>query len=67
MSAEDTKLAITAADEAFKTFSKTTARSRARMLRKMFDLMMENKADLAKIIVAENGKPRECHCWREIQ
>ncbi|UZJ50736.1 hypothetical protein CBS101457_000056 [Exobasidium rhododendri] len=58
MSAEDTKLAITAADAAFKSFSKTTARSRARMLRKMNDLMLENKADIAKIIVAENGKPQ---------
>lgn len=58
MDKADTEAAIEAADKAFKTFSKTTARSRARILRKMYGMMLEHKADLAKIIVAENGKPQ---------
>ncbi|KAJ3949972.1 succinate semialdehyde dehydrogenase NADP+ linked [Colletotrichum fioriniae] len=53
----DTEASILAAHDAFKSFRKTPARSRARLLRKWFDLMMENADDLAKIITLENGKP----------
>jgi succinate-semialdehyde dehydrogenase/glutarate-semialdehyde dehydrogenase len=38
MGAEDTVLAVEAAYEAFQSFKKTTARQRARMLRKWSDL-----------------------------
>lgn len=54
---EDAKEAVKAAEKAFASFSKTTARSRARMLRKWFDLMTENSEQLAKIVTMENGKP----------
>uniref|UniRef100_A0A060T3V5 Succinate-semialdehyde dehydrogenase n=1 Tax=Blastobotrys adeninivorans TaxID=409370 RepID=A0A060T3V5_BLAAD len=54
---EDAKEAVRAAEQAFASFSKTTARSRARMLRKWFDLMSENSEQLAKIVTMENGKP----------
>lgn len=54
---KDTELAIEAAHAAFKSYRKTTARQRARLLRKWYDLMIENSEDLAKIITAENGKP----------
>ncbi|KAF2151934.1 succinic semialdehyde dehydrogenase [Myriangium duriaei CBS 260.36] len=54
---EDTELAIKAAEEAFVSFRKTTARERAKMLRKWYQLMMDNADDLAKLITWENGKP----------
>lgn len=53
----DTELAIEAAHAAFKSYRKTPARQRARLLRKWYDLMIENTEDLATIITAENGKP----------
>ncbi|KAI0890892.1 succinate-semialdehyde dehydrogenase [Annulohypoxylon nitens] len=54
---KDTELAIEAAHAAFKSYRKTPARQRARLLRKWYDLMIENSEDLATIITAENGKP----------
>lgn len=57
MAKEDIDLAIKAAEEAFVTFRKTTARERAKMLRKWYQLMMDNADDLAKLITWENGKP----------
>jgi succinate-semialdehyde dehydrogenase/glutarate-semialdehyde dehydrogenase len=56
MGAADTRLAVEAAHEAFKTFKKTTARERARMLRRWNDLCLENIDDLALILTLENGK-----------
>lgn len=49
--------AIRAAHESFQTFRKTTGRYRAGLLRNLYELMMENQEDLAKLIVYENGKP----------
>jgi succinate-semialdehyde dehydrogenase/glutarate-semialdehyde dehydrogenase len=51
------QLAIDAAAEAFKTFRTQTGRQRAKLLRKWYDLMVENADDLAKLITWENGKP----------
>ena len=48
MDKNDTAKAVDAAFEAFKTFKKTSARQRARMLRKWSDLCNEN-ADLSLI------------------
>ncbi|KAK4546526.1 hypothetical protein LTR36_001743 [Oleoguttula mirabilis] len=56
MDKSDTAKAVDAAYEAFKSFKKTTARSRARMLRKWSDLCHENADDLALIMTLENGK-----------
>ena len=56
MGAEDTKKAIAAAHEAFQSYKKTTARQRARWLRKWGDLVMEHIEDLALILTLENGK-----------
>jgi len=53
----DTDKAVSAASEAFKTFKTTTGRERSKMLRKWYDLMMDNADDLAKLITWENGKP----------
>ncbi|KAK3719486.1 succinate semialdehyde dehydrogenase NADP+ linked [Vermiconidia calcicola] len=57
MNAEDTQLAIDAAAAALPSFRRTTGRERARMLRKWYQLMMDNADDLAKLITWENGKP----------
>lgn len=57
MDATDTKIAINAAAEAFKTFKTWTGRERSKVLRKWYDLMVENQEDLATLITWENGKP----------
>ncbi|MCJ1419676.1 succinate semialdehyde dehydrogenase NADP+ linked [Xylographa parallela] len=54
---EDTDNAIKLAAEAWPAFRKTTGRERSRMLRKWYQLMMDNADDLAKLITWENGKP----------
>ncbi|WP_300512661.1 NAD-dependent succinate-semialdehyde dehydrogenase [Aliiroseovarius sp.] len=49
--------AIAAADVAGKAWAKRTAKERAQIMRRWYDLMMENQADLATILTAEMGKP----------
>ena len=56
MNREDAEAAIKAAAAALPSFRKTTGRERARMLRKWYELMMDNADDLAKLITWENGK-----------
>ncbi len=53
----ETERAIAAANKAFASWKKTTAGERATLLRKWFDLLIENQEDLAKILTAEQGKP----------
>lgn len=55
--AADTEKAIAAAAEAFKSFKKTSARERSKLLRKWYDLMVQNAEDIATLITWENGKP----------
>ncbi|RAL62196.1 hypothetical protein DID88_002680 [Monilinia fructigena] len=55
--ADDTKKAIDAAAAAFPSFKTTTGRERAKLLRKWYDLMIENSEDIARLITWENGKP----------
>jgi succinate-semialdehyde dehydrogenase/glutarate-semialdehyde dehydrogenase len=55
--AGETKLAIEAAHKAFATWSKTTGKERAAILRKWYDLVMANQEDLAKLMTLEQGKP----------
>ena len=50
-------LAIDKAYEAQKDWAKWTGKERAAVLRKWFDLMMENQDDLGTILTAEQGKP----------
>ncbi|MDE4134545.1 NAD-dependent succinate-semialdehyde dehydrogenase [Phaeobacter sp. QD34_3] len=49
--------AIAQAEAAQKDWAKWTGKERAQVLRKWFDLMMENQDDLATILTAEMGKP----------
>ncbi|MRX49656.1 succinate-semialdehyde dehydrogenase [Paracoccus sp. S-4012] len=53
----DAKRAIEAAHAAMKDWAARTAKERAQVMRKWFDLMMENQDDLGKILTAEQGKP----------
>src|SRR5881397_121590 len=57
MGAAETRRAIEAANAAFPAWRAKTAKERAVILRKWFDLMMANQEDLAKILTAEQGKP----------
>ncbi|PFG61813.1 succinate-semialdehyde dehydrogenase/glutarate-semialdehyde dehydrogenase [Thioclava sp. ES.031] len=53
----ETARAIAAADEAMKDWSARTGKERAQIMRKWYDLMMENQDDLGAILTAEMGKP----------
>ncbi|KAL2003814.1 hypothetical protein VTN02DRAFT_2168 [Thermoascus thermophilus] len=55
--AADTQKAIDAAVAAFPKFRNTLARERARMLRRWYQLVVDNADDLATLITWENGKP----------
>ncbi|MFG6590068.1 NAD-dependent succinate-semialdehyde dehydrogenase [Sulfitobacter sp. 1A12157] len=49
--------AIAQAEKAQKDWASWTGKERAAVLRKWFDLMMENQDDLGTILTAEQGKP----------
>ena len=53
----EAKAAIESAERAQKLWAKKSAKERAGILRKWFNLMMENQEDLAQIMTAEQGKP----------
>jgi len=57
MGAEETRQALEAADKALPAWRGKTAKERAQILRKMYDLMMANQEDLATLMTAEQGKP----------
>jgi succinate-semialdehyde dehydrogenase/glutarate-semialdehyde dehydrogenase len=57
LSGAEARHAIEVANEAFKSWSARTAKERANVLRKWFDLMMENQEDLARLMTLEQGKP----------
>ncbi len=53
----ETKAAIEAARIAQKGWAARTAKDRCTVLRKWYDLMIENKDDLGRILTLEQGKP----------
>jgi succinate-semialdehyde dehydrogenase/glutarate-semialdehyde dehydrogenase len=53
----ETRRAIEAANAAWPAWAAKTAKERANVLRKWFDLMMANVEDLAVIMTSEQGKP----------
>jgi len=57
MGAAETRRAIATAAEAFPAWAARTARDRAAILRRWFDLMMAHQEDLAALMTAEQGKP----------
>ncbi|MBV9044001.1 MAG: NAD-dependent succinate-semialdehyde dehydrogenase [Alphaproteobacteria bacterium] len=57
MDAEDTERAIDAANAAWPGWRAKTAKERAGLMRKWFELIMANQEDLARLMTAEQGKP----------
>ena len=57
LGAAETRRAIEAADKALPDWRARTAKERAQILRKWFDLMMANQEDLAVLMTLEQGKP----------
>ncbi len=57
MGAEGARAAVQAADDALPAWRAKTAKERAAILRRWFDLMMANQEDLATLMTAEQGKP----------
>lgn len=57
MGANETRAAIEAANQALPAWRALTAKERATILRRWFDLMMANQDDLAKLMTLEQGKP----------
>uniref|UniRef100_A0A8C3E5Y8 Succinate-semialdehyde dehydrogenase, mitochondrial n=1 Tax=Corvus moneduloides TaxID=1196302 RepID=A0A8C3E5Y8_CORMO len=55
--AAEARAAVRAAHEAGAAWSRLPAKERSARLRRWYELMMENKEELARIITAENGKP----------
>src|SRR6056297_1280793 len=57
LSADQARLAVDAAQDAFDDWAMTLPQERAAILRRWFDLMIRHKEDLARIMVLEQGKP----------
>jgi succinate-semialdehyde dehydrogenase/glutarate-semialdehyde dehydrogenase len=57
MGREDARRAIDAASRAFPGWRSKTAKERAAVLRRWFDLMLANQDDLARLMTIEQGKP----------
>jgi len=53
----DIEQAISAAEQALISWRKKTAKERSTLLRRWFDLIIENTEDLATLMTAEQGKP----------
>ncbi len=54
--AAETEQAVAGAERAMQAWRKTTAKERAELLRRWYDLILENQEDLAVILTAEQGK-----------
>ncbi|WP_282609485.1 NADP-dependent succinate-semialdehyde dehydrogenase [Pelagibius sp. Alg239-R121] len=57
MGADETRAAIDAANRAWPAWRALTAKERATILRKWFNLVIENADDLALLMTSEQGKP----------
>lgn len=57
MDSEDVDATIKSSAQAFETYRKMTPRRRAKILLEWYNLIMENKDDLALLLTYENGKP----------
>ncbi len=57
MDGDDTQRAIEAAEAALPAWRSTPAKERATILRKWFNLLLDNQEDLARLMTAEQGKP----------
>lgn len=57
LESKDAELAIQAAESAFQEWKSKTAKERASVMRKWFDLVIQNTQDLATLMTLEQGKP----------
>ncbi|XP_060862277.1 succinate-semialdehyde dehydrogenase, mitochondrial isoform X1 [Metopolophium dirhodum] len=57
LDALDVQVAINAANDAFNTWKKTTAKERSDLLRNWYDILVKNKDYLADVVTSEAGKP----------
>jgi succinate-semialdehyde dehydrogenase / glutarate-semialdehyde dehydrogenase len=57
MGAEEARRAIAAAAQALPAWAARTAKDRSLVLRRWFDLIVQNEQDLATLMTAEQGKP----------
>src|SRR3546814_20121240 len=57
MGAAETRRAIAAARAAFPAWAKKTAKERAQVLRRLYQLMLEHQDDLVRLMTAAQGKP----------
>ena len=57
MGAAETRRAIEAAKNAFTSWRRRPAKDRSALLRRWYDLIVENVDDLGKLMTAEQGKP----------
>ncbi|MGB2641830.1 MAG: NADP-dependent succinate-semialdehyde dehydrogenase [Candidatus Acidiferrum sp.] len=57
LSGVEARCAIKAAKNAFPAWSSKTAKERAAVLRRWFELLMSNQEDLARLMTLEQGKP----------
>jgi len=57
LGAEETRTAIEAAQKAGKAWAAMPARERSAIVRRWYELMIENQEDLARILTSEQGKP----------
>jgi succinate-semialdehyde dehydrogenase / glutarate-semialdehyde dehydrogenase len=57
MGAADARRAIEAAERAFRPWAALTAKQRAAILHRWYELLMANQEDLATLMTAEQGKP----------
>src|SRR4051812_45699531 len=57
MGAAETRRAIARAEQALPAWSALLARDRARVLRRLADLMLERQEELARLLTTEQGKP----------
>ena len=57
MGAAETRSAIELARQAFPAWAALTAKERAAILRRWYDLLLANQEDLATLMTAEQGKP----------
>jgi succinate-semialdehyde dehydrogenase / glutarate-semialdehyde dehydrogenase len=55
--AAETRAAIEAADRALAAWRKKTAKERAAVVRRWYELMLEHQEDLARLMTIEQGKP----------
>ncbi|MDP7583771.1 MAG: aldehyde dehydrogenase family protein, partial [SAR324 cluster bacterium] len=55
--AAEAKRAIESANAAWPIWRSKTAKERAVIMRRWYELMMENQEDLARLMTAEQGKP----------